>query len=455
MRCVQAAGLVPQFNSSDLQGTIFLPSDSALTALSSGVRSVSAQELVQILENGVALGRALRLADLSDGEALRTVSNKTLKVSKSVGITSVALADGAPVTVVLGNMDACRSVIHITSGVLQPAAAAPTSIAARINQAAFVDISAASSPTASAMAAASPGGSKEAAVLPAGALSPTLVAVIAPAAPAAPETQISGVSASAAAATATTAVHPSLIEHVISKIEAHPLASVLDAAPTSTIPEYAWVLPVTSGASASSAAAATGGGAASSAGLVTAADGPMPASSPMSSVVQAPAPGTGPVLLAPPVQPDGKVCWTALEVCEQVPSLGDFAAGIEAAGMSAALNSSSTAGTVFAFTNKGLEAVLAALQQPLSSVLSATGFVVQVMQLHVIPGRSLRAQDLTSGERLVSLLGQGLTVAVNGSFISIQPPSSGPPGAIIFADIPACSMIMHVIDVVLEPKATS
>ena len=48
------------------------------------------------------------------------------QVSKNVGITDVALVDGAPQAVVLGDIAACRSVIHVISGVLQTAAQART-----------------------------------------------------------------------------------------------------------------------------------------------------------------------------------------------------------------------------------------------------------------------------------------------------------------------------------------
>ena len=44
----QAAGLVPQFNSTGLEGTLFLPSDSALAGLSSTAATVSSQQLIQV-----------------------------------------------------------------------------------------------------------------------------------------------------------------------------------------------------------------------------------------------------------------------------------------------------------------------------------------------------------------------------------------------------------------------
>ena len=41
----------------------------------------------------------------------------------------------------------------------------------------------------------------------------------------------------------------------------------------------------------------------------------------------------------------------------------------------------------------------------------------------------------------------------NGTSLMIAPPSSGPPGLVIYSDIPACSAIMHIINAVLEPAA--
>lgn len=38
---------------------------------------------MQVLENGVALGPALRIASLADGQSLKTVSNQTIKVHSS------------------------------------------------------------------------------------------------------------------------------------------------------------------------------------------------------------------------------------------------------------------------------------------------------------------------------------------------------------------------------------
>lgn len=46
-------------------------------------------------------------------------------------------------------------------------------------------------------------------------------------------------------------------------------------------------------------------------------------------------------------------------------------------------------------------------------------------------------------------------VSGNASHILIQPPSSGPPALVIYANIPACAAVLHVIDAVLEPAATA
>ena len=48
------------------------------------------------------------------------------QVSKSVGITSVALNNSTPATIVLGDLMACHAVVHVISGVLQAANVRPT-----------------------------------------------------------------------------------------------------------------------------------------------------------------------------------------------------------------------------------------------------------------------------------------------------------------------------------------
>ena len=47
------------------------------------------------------------------------------QVSKSMGITSVALTNSTPATIVLGDLMACHAVVHVISGVLQAANVCP------------------------------------------------------------------------------------------------------------------------------------------------------------------------------------------------------------------------------------------------------------------------------------------------------------------------------------------
>ena len=110
---------------------------------------------------------------------------------------------------------------------------------------------------------------------------------------------------------------------------------------------------------------------------------------------------------------------------------------LQGAGLGDSMNSSAGASTIFAFTNKALDAVLAAVNQPLDALLQETKFVwqaravphppcrvfcapctcttcssdyLQVTALHIVPGRVLRAEDLAQGMQLNTLLGQQLTV---------------------------------------------
>ena len=262
---------------------------------------------------------------------------------------------------------------------------------------------------------------------------------------------------------------------------------------------YAWVLPSGGAASTTASAATTPGGAASSASAVVeaadgpspmrqapspaaapapppaasaavqAADGPMPmpqapmgpaaapASPPAASAAVLAADGPTPMqqwlspTAAPASAPGGQRCWSVLEVAQQVPSLADFAAALNATGLGGRAGAPST---VFAFTDAALDTVLAALQQPLSAVLARPAFIRQVVDLHVVPGRALRAADLAAGDKLATLLGQSLTIARAGGTILVQPPSQGPSAAVVYADIPACGSVVHVIDAVLEPLAS-
>jgi len=273
----------------------------------------------------------------------------------------------------------------------------------------------------------------------------------------------------------------------------------LYAASTASVPMYAWVLPSGGAASTTASAATTPGGAASSASAVVeaadgpspmrqapspaaapapppaasaavqAADGPMPMPQAPMSPAAAPAspPVAGAAVLAadgptpmqqwlsptaaPASAPGGQRCWSVLEVAQQVPSLADFAAALNATGLGGRAGAPST---VFAFTDAALDTVLAALQQPLSAVLARPAFIRQVVDLHVVPGRALRAADLAAGDKLATLLGQSLTIARAGGTILVQPPSQGPSAAVVYADIPACGSVVHVIDAVLEPLAS-
>ena len=49
-----------------------------------------------------------------------------------------------------------------------------------------------------------------------------------------------------------------------------------------------------------------------------------------SPMVMPAAPSHRPLMLVAPTQADGRQCWTALQVCEQVPSLSRFAAAMQA-----------------------------------------------------------------------------------------------------------------------------
>lgn len=58
---------------------------------------------------------------------------------------------------------------------------------------------------------------------------------------------------------------------------------------------------------------------------------PMPADGGMSQAPLAgPSPAASPAVLTAPVQADGRRCWSASQICQQVPSLSSFGAALQA-----------------------------------------------------------------------------------------------------------------------------
>jgi hypothetical protein len=74
----------------------------------------------------------------------------------------------------------------------------------------------------------------------------------------------------------------------------------------------------------------------------------------------------------------------------------------------------------------------------------------------VIPTAALRAQDLSDGAKLVTIVGEDITVDKTDDTVAFQPAAENAPVAtVVTADVCAGKSYVHVIDEVLLPQAAS
>ncbi|MCZ4408942.1 fasciclin domain-containing protein [Cryomorphaceae bacterium 1068] len=113
-----------------------------------------------------------------------------------------------------------------------------------------------------------------------------------------------------------------------------------------------------------------------------------------------------------------------------------------ASGLNAPLEDLEADLTVFAPT----DAAFSAIQEVVDELLmDPTGALANVLLYHVVAGTALSG-DLSDGQEVLTLQGETVTVAINGSVITIN-------GAeVTMADIPADNGVVHVIDAVLVPS---
>ncbi|KAK9857555.1 hypothetical protein WJX84_002532 [Apatococcus fuscideae] len=80
----------------------------------------------------------------------------------------------------------------------------------------------------------------------------------------------------------------------------------------------------------------------------------------------------------------------------------------------------------------------------------------QVLQYHVVPNQALKAAQLTNGQLLASELQNQPVKILKTSDNQIQVQgATGNPANIIFADVPVCKAVLHVIDAVLGPATSA
>jgi len=100
--------------------------------------------------------------------------------------------------------------------------------------------------------------------------------------------------------------------------------------------------------------------------------------------------------------------------------------------------------TVFAPTDDAFKALLKALGATKEQLL-ARADLADILKYHVHAGASVKSSALTNGQKIPTLQGDSLTVAISGKSVSI----SG--ATVTTADVAASNGIIHVIDKVLVP----
>ncbi len=117
-------------------------------------------------------------------------------------------------------------------------------------------------------------------------------------------------------------------------------------------------------------------------------------------------------------------------------------AALIASGLSAVTNDPDVDLTLFAPTDDAFAALGTIVDDLLAD---PTGALANVLLYHVVAGTALSG-DLSDGQEVLTLQGETVTVAINGSVITIN-------GAeVTMADIPADNGVVHVIDAVLVPS---
>ncbi|GMH42699.1 hypothetical protein BSKO_10618 [Bryopsis sp. KO-2023] len=129
VQLVDAAGLAGALGP-DFVGTVFAPTNQAFTDLLEALRldvdvlldERSAGLVGSILKLHVVAGTAVKSSDLSDDQVLDTLlgGGESLGVGVSDGVTLTGPGNESPVNVAIPDIEACKAVVHVVSGVLVP-----------------------------------------------------------------------------------------------------------------------------------------------------------------------------------------------------------------------------------------------------------------------------------------------------------------------------------------------
>ena len=132
------------------------------------------------------------------------------------------------------------------------------------------------------------------------------------------------------------------------------------------------------------------------------------------------------------------------DIIAESPDHGILEAALIAAGLDAALDDAEAQLTVFAPTDEAFEAlppgtIEALLEDP-------QGLLTEILLYHVAGG-VVNSADLVDGQVITTLLGQDVTVTINGDGVFINN------AKVTVADLAADNGVVHVIDAVLIPAA--
>eukprot|EP00884_Botryococcus_braunii_P018900 jgi/Botrbrau1/5694/Bobra.0071s0028.1 len=128
----KAAGLEKMLSDSMLNGTFFVPTDTAFTGakLSNGMPVAALLDnpplLAQVLQYHWVVGKALQDIDLRPDVALQTALPKAYLqvIAGPSGKLMIASAYGPPASIITPNIKACKAIIHVIDHVLVPDMAA-------------------------------------------------------------------------------------------------------------------------------------------------------------------------------------------------------------------------------------------------------------------------------------------------------------------------------------------
>ncbi len=133
--------------------------------------------------------------------------------------------------------------------------------------------------------------------------------------------------------------------------------------------------------------------------------------------------------------------------------LSTLEAAVVEAGLAGALDDQDATYTVFAPNDAAFTAALTALQLSAAELLDRPDLAA-ILQLHVVAGSELEADDLEAGDTVTTLNGQTLTVVVEGGRIGLdtEDADSNANAFVSEADIEVSNGVVHKIDFVLLPN---